>query len=279
MTDVLIWVATGVFVGWITRLAMRSKRDYGLLGDLVTGSLGAAIGGWLLRGLGISIGVDGTAGLVEHVTVAIVGAMVLLGALRVVRQAAAAARIPPVTVRVPAIADLEQQVAKLGEFERRILSSVLKRGSVAVDPNRSFDAQLTLGERVADRVATFGGSWTFIGIFLTGMVLWMAMNQGLRQPFDPYPFILLNLVLSCLAALQAPIIMMSQNRQAAKDRSDARLDYEVNVRAEVQIAALHEKLDATRNQELARLSQMIEQQREMLAELSRLMSARSGGDA
>src|SRR5690606_23754192 len=113
----------------------------------------------------------------------------------------------------------------------------LRRGSAPVDPNRSFDAQLSIGERLADRVAAFGGSWTFIGLFLTAMIVWMAINQRLARPFDPFPFILLNLMLSCLAALQAPVIMMSQNRQAAKDRSDARLDYEVNVRAEVQIAA------------------------------------------
>ena len=102
---------------------------------------------------------------------------------------------------------------------------------------------MTFGQRVADRVASFGGSWTFIGIFLLIMLVWMIINTEMRRPFDVYPFILLNLLLSCLAALQAPVIMMSQNRQAAKDRNDAKLDYEVNVRAETEIARLHEKID------------------------------------
>jgi uncharacterized membrane protein/uncharacterized membrane protein YeaQ/YmgE (transglycosylase-associated protein family) len=274
MIDVLIWVVTGVFVGWAARLAMRSSRDYGLVGDLVTGSLGAAVGGWLLRGLGVTIDVSGTSSILAHVTVAVLGAMVLLGALRIVRQAVSVARLPPVTVRVPAMADLQTQIAKLGEFERRVWSGVLKRGSTAVDPNKSFDAQLTLGERLADRVATFGGSWTFIGLFLMGMVVWMAINQEQRQPFDPFPFILLNLMLSCLAALQAPIIMMSQNRLAAKDRSDAKLDYEVNVRAELQIAALHEKFDGTRDQELLRIVRVLDQHALLLADIDRRLGGR-----
>ncbi len=100
------------------------------------------------------------------------------------------------------------------------------------------------------------------------MVIWMAVNRQSPHPFDPYPFILLNLMLSCLAALQAPVIMMSQNRQAAKDRSDARLDYEVNVRAEVQITALHEKLDAALQQDLARIARALDEQREQLQALS-----------
>ena len=274
MIDVLIWVVTGVFVGWAARMAMRSSRDWGLIGDLVTGSLGAAVGGWMLRGLGVTIDVAGTSSILAHITVAVLGAMVLLGALHIVGQAVSVARLPPVTMRVPAMADLQTQIAKLGEFERRIWSGVLGYKSTAVDPNKSFDAQLTLGERVADRVATFGGSWTFIGLFLMGMVVWMAINQELRQPFDPFPFILLNLLLSCLAALQAPVIMMSQNRQSAKDRSDAKLDYEVNVRAELQIAALHEKLDATRDQVLLRMADAIDQQSALLADLDRRLSSR-----
>jgi len=274
MIDVLIWIVTGVFVGWAARLAMRSSRDYGLVGDLVTGSLGAAIGGWMLRGIGVTVDV-GTSSILAHITVAVLGAMVLLGALHVVGQLVSVARLPPVTMRVPAMADLQTQFAKLGDFERRVWAGVLKHNSTAVDPNKSFDAQLTLGARVADLVATFGGSWTFIGLFLMGMVIWMAINQELRQPFDPYPFILLNLMLSCLAALQAPVIMMSQNRQAAKDRSDAKLDYEVNVRAELQIAALHEKLDGTRDQVLLRMVSVLDQHSELLADINRRLGGRS----
>ena len=126
------------------------------------------------------------------------------------------------------VVELEEQIERLTSFERRVLSSVLGEAKPG-DPNLAFDQQLTFGQRVADRVASFGGSWAFIGMFLTGMFAWMAINGDLQRPFDPYPYILLNLILSCVAALQAPVIMMSQNRQNARDRVDARNDYEVNV--------------------------------------------------
>ena len=267
--DILVWLVTGVFVGWLTRLAMGARRDFGLVGNLVTGSLGAVVGGWLLE----SVGVTTPGGWIAHVLVATIGAMVLLGALRVLHEAVSVANRQSGAL-IPAVADIELQMARLGEFERRIVATLLRRGSTAVDPNRSFDAQLSFGERVADRVAAFGGSWTFIGMFLTAMIVWMAINQRLARPFDPYPFILLNLQLSCLAALQAPVIMMSQNRQAAKDRSDARLDYEVNVRAELQIAALHEKIDCTRDQDLARLAAAVEAHGARLEAIQRHLGAR-----
>ena len=268
--DIVVWIATGVFVGWLTRLAMGSKRDFGLVGNLVTGSLGAVVGGWLLE----RAGVTAPGGWVAQLVVATLGAMVLLGALRLLHGAATAATGQSTNL-LPSVADFESQFARLGELERRIFSTLLRRGSAPVDPNRSFDAQLSIGERLADRVAAFGGSWTFIGLFLTAMVVWMAINQRLVRPFDPFPFILLNLVLSCLAALQAPIIMMSQNRQAAKDRSDARLDYEVNVRAEVQIAALHEKIDGTRERDLARIAAAVEAQQIMLEDIQRRLARTS----
>ena len=138
---------------------------------------------------------------------------------------------------------LEQQVAKLSELERRILDKVAHRKPVARDIVAEFEQRLTLGERAADRIASFGGSWIFIGIFVAVMVAWIALNIARPISFDPYPFILLNLVLSCLAAMQAPIIMMSQNRMSQKDRLDASHDYEVNLKAEMEIAALHLKLD------------------------------------
>src|SRR5262249_56739670 len=97
------------------------------------------------------------------------------------------------------------------------------------DPNQAYEEGMTFGERVADQVAQFGGSWTFIGSFLLFMILWMILNHQLKRPFDPYPFILLNLCLSCLAALQAPVIMMSQNRQASKDGRIASNDCEVDL--------------------------------------------------
>ena len=164
--------------------------------------------------------------------------------------------------------DLQGLLRALGERERGILAHMLRRTRVTRDPNVVFDERLTFGERLADRVAAFGGSWTFIIIFLAAIAVWMLRNAETAVPFDPYPFILLNLVLSCVAALQAPIIMMSQNRQAAKDRLDAQHDYEVNLKAEMEIMALHLKLDELREQQWATLMSVQERQLELLQRLS-----------
>ena len=117
--------------------------------------------------------------------------------------------------------------------------------TIGRDVDAAFDERRTFGQRVSDRIATFGGSWTFILSFFAFLVVWMAINVaiGLTQAFDPYPFILLNLVLSCLAAIQAPIIIMSQKRQEARDRLRAENDYRVNLKAELEIRHLHEKID------------------------------------
>lgn len=124
----------------------------------------------------------------------------------------------------------------------------LRRLGVARDPHALFDARLTFGQKLADRVAAIGGSWGFIIGFGVFLAAWAVLNTVVlaKHAFDPFPFIFLNLMLSMLAALQAPIIMMSQNRQAAKDRFEARLDYETNVRAEAQIEGLHAKIDQLR---------------------------------
>jgi len=111
------------------------------------------------------------------------------------------------------------------------------------NPNELIEERETFGNRIADAVAAFGGSWRFIIIFLSMMLVWISANIAAHKAWDPYPFILLNLVLSMLAALQAPVIMMSQNRQDAKDRIRSEADYDINVKAEVEIAELHEKLD------------------------------------
>jgi CRP/FNR family cyclic AMP-dependent transcriptional regulator len=120
----------------------------------------------------------------------------------------------------------------------------LLRNHVTRNANAEAEEMLTFGERIADRVATFGGSWTFIILSMFTLSVWMLINiRLLTRPFDPYPFILLNLVLSTMAAIQAPVIMMSQNRQAAKDRLKSDLDYQVNLKAELEVAQLHHKMD------------------------------------
>ena len=162
--------------------------------------------------------------------------------------------------------ELESKLRELTDHERHFFARLLERRHPH-DPNAAFEEQLTLGQRVADRVAAFGGSWTFIGLFLLGMAVWIALNAAHAATFDPFPFILLNLLLSCLAALQAPVIMMSQNRQAAKDRYDAKVDYEVNVRAEMEITRLQEKLEA-RDAEIAELIDINRRQLVLLERLS-----------
>lgn len=269
---VLTWLVSGIIAGWVVRVAMGSRRDFGVLGDLTLGSLGGVTGGWLLKHLGVTAP-DGFV----HVFVAVSGAAMLVGGLRLLRHLLYATGMTTLPAALTLEADLETQVRLLGDFERRVLARVLKRKPTTQDSNRIFEEQLTFGQRIADRVALFGGSWTFISVFLTGLVVWMVINQEMRRAFDPYPFILLNLVLSCIAALQAPVIMMSQNRLAAKDRLDARNDYEVNLRAEMEIMRLHAKLDDAREREW---SEYLTLQREQLETLRRIEGAllRSGGN-
>jgi len=154
--------------------------------------------------------------------------------------------------------------------ERKALRHAKSRTVLSRDPNEAFDDGMTFGERLADRVASFGGSWRFILLFAVFLVFWAVANVWLlTDPFDPYPFIFLNLMLSMLAALQAPVIMMSQNRQSARDRHDARLDYEVNLKAEIEIMALHEKLDRLREDHLETLVVKQQAQIEALTALLR----------
>jgi uncharacterized membrane protein len=127
--------------------------------------------------------------------------------------------------------------------ERRVLAHIANRRHSAHDAVAEFEERMTLGQRAADRIARWGGSWVFIGAFALFLALWAAWNVLSGQPFDPYPFIFLNLILSMLAAIQAPVIMMSQNRQAEIDRRQAANDYDVNLRAELEIMELHAKLD------------------------------------
>ena len=162
---------------------------------------------------------------------------------------------------------LAERVQHLSERERRVIAHLIHRKPVARDWHADFDAGLTLGQRVADRVAAFGGSWTFILLFLGFMGVWMLLNSA-GKSFDPFPFILLNLILSMLAALQAPVIMMSQNRQAAKDRVDAQHDYEINMKAELEILALHTKLDHLKEQQWVTLIELQERQLDILTKMA-----------
>ena len=154
-------------------------------------------------------------------------------------------------------------------FEHRVVDRLRGFVTRTRNPNEILDERLTFGQRVADQVAHFGGSWTFIGLFILFMAIWIAWNSAGAKHFDPFPFILLNLLLSCLAALQAPVIMMSQNRQAERDRVEAHSDYEVNVRAESDICRLHAKFDELREREWAELVEMQRRQIEMLEAMLR----------
>lgn len=139
---------------------------------------------------------------------------------------------------------LQQELGELSDMESKVLEALKENTLLSDDPDDDA-TNLTFGQRVADKVASFGGSWTFIILFVTFLLLWIAANIFIlaNKGFDPYPFILLNLILSCVAALQAPVIMMSQNRQGEKDREKAQNDYMVNLKSELEIRMLHEKLD------------------------------------
>ncbi|HEX8027659.1 MAG TPA: DUF1003 domain-containing protein [Vicinamibacterales bacterium] len=267
----VIWIASALIAGILARIVMKS-RGRGFIADTALGALGSVSGAWLLRIVEGEIPANGIA----HLATALIGAVCLVAAGRLVVSAAQrAARLAPEGAVALNLPDLESQFRKLTALEQSVLSRILRREGLPRDPNESFQQQQTFGERIADRVATFGGSWTFLGCFAAFMLAWMFVNTATSRPVDPYPFILLNLVLSCLAAVQAPIIMMSQNRQSARDRFDAQQDYQVNLRAEVQISELHAKLDAART---ADLHELLLLQRQQLAVLERIERdvARSG---
>jgi uncharacterized membrane protein len=156
------------------------------------------------------------------------------------------------TVAELALRWLARNADALTDAELRVLQSAIDRKAVTRDASQHHERGEGLGDRIADSVARVGGSWTFIIAFLIFLAGWSIINTVIlvTGAFDPYPYIFLNLILSMLAALQAPVIMMSQNRQAERDRLDAAHDYEVNLKAEIEIMALHEKLDELRHREL-----------------------------
>ncbi|HET7849153.1 MAG TPA: DUF1003 domain-containing protein [Pseudolabrys sp.] len=163
---------------------------------------------------------------------------------------------------------LGEERGELTKLEQEVVQSLADHETLAENIEAEFSVQRTFGERLSDHLASFGGSWTFIMIFAGVLIVWMAFNAivAARAQFDPFPFILLNLVLSCLAAVQAPIIMMSQKRQEAKDRLRSENDYRVNLKAELEIRHLHEKIDHILTRQWERLAEIQQIQLEALQE-------------
>jgi len=170
---------------------------------------------------------------------------------------------------------LISEKGELTKLDHEVIKSLVTHETLARNIEHQFEHKLTFGERLADGVASFGGSWKFIILFGMVLGLWIALNitQLLFATFDPFPFILLNLCLSCLAAIQAPVIMMSQNRKEAKDRLRSENDYKVNLKAELQIRQLHEKIDYLAQQQWQRLLELQEMEIDLLEERRRRRKA------
>ncbi|MEZ5818830.1 MAG: DUF1003 domain-containing protein [Hyphomicrobiaceae bacterium] len=165
---------------------------------------------------------------------------------------------------------LTQEMGELSDLERKVAESLATNAMLAENIEDTYAGKRTFGEAVSDQLASFGGSWTFILAFGAVLGAWIVLNlsQG-TGAFDPYPFILLNLVLSCLAAIQAPVIMMSQKRQEEKDRLRSRNDYQVNLKAELEIRNLHEKIDHLLSRQWQRLMDIQQLQLDILQERRR----------
>jgi len=164
---------------------------------------------------------------------------------------------------------LEEEKGELTELDQSVVQSFKDNEILARNIEVEYEEKLKPGERIADKIATYGGSWKFIITFAIVLAVWIIINSVvlLLRPFDPYPFILLNLVLSCLAAIQAPVIMMSQNRQEVKDRARSEHDYQINLKAELEIRNLHQKIDHLLTHQWERLVQIQKVQLEMMEEL------------
>jgi len=165
---------------------------------------------------------------------------------------------------------LARERGELSDLEKQVLESLAREETVSENVEEEYEDVRTFGERAADVVADFGGSWHFIGAFALVLIVWMAFNIWALASaiFDPYPFILLNLVLSCLAAVQAPIIMMSQKRQEAKDRLRSENDYKVNLKAELEIRHLHDKVDHIITRQWERLAEIQQIQLEIMQDMT-----------
>jgi len=167
---------------------------------------------------------------------------------------------------------LQSEKGELSSLDQEVLESLKHHETLASNVDDEYEKNFSLGERFADRLADFGGSWTFIVIFGGVLLGWIVLNSAVlaTRPFDPYPFIFLNLILSCLAAIQAPVIMMSQNRQEAKDRRRSEHDYQINLKAELEIRHLHEKLDHLLSRQWERLVAIQQVQLDVLSEIGRI---------
>src|SRR6266568_2434953 len=166
---------------------------------------------------------------------------------------------------------LEDEIGELSALDNEVIQSLEQHEILSADISKQFEKKLTFGERLSDHIAEFGGSWKFLITFGAVIFVWIGANAVLlaTRAFDPYPFILLNLILSCLAAVQAPIIMMSQNRAEARDRLRAENDYKVNLKAELEIRHLHEKIDHLLRRQYNRLFEIQQIQIELLEEIGR----------
>lgn len=164
---------------------------------------------------------------------------------------------------------VEAEKGELSDLENEVLENMARHEILSTQVDQEYESQLTFGQHLSDRIAQFGGSWVFIILFGCMMTFWIIVNSVafVSKPFDPYPYIFLNLILSCIAAIQAPIIMMSQNRQEAKDRARIAHDYQVNLKAELEIRQLHQKVDHLLSNQWKRLIEIQEVQLEMLSEM------------
>lgn len=164
---------------------------------------------------------------------------------------------------------LTEEHGEFSELEREVAESIAAQDTISENVEEEFEGHRTLGEKLSDGLAAFGGSWAFLISFAVVLVVWMLLNVllGDKKAFDPYPFILLNLVLSCLAAVQAPVIMMSQKRQESKDRARSLNDYQVNLKAELEIRHLHEKMDYLVTRQWQRMAEIQKVQLEMMQDM------------
>jgi uncharacterized membrane protein len=166
---------------------------------------------------------------------------------------------------------LTEEKGELSNLEKDVIDKLTEYESVSENVDKEFTSNLTIGEKLSDSIASFGGSWKFIIMFAVIILVWISINSYalFTKTFDPYPFILLNLVLSCLAALQAPIIMMSQNRQEARDRNRSEQDYKINLKAELELRQLHQKVDHLLVQQWERMAEIQAIQMEMMEEIKK----------